>query len=50
MLLTHLVPVQVCDFHLEADQGLHQGDGDVGVQVVTTTLKHRVSKGNKPSI
>lgn len=40
----NLVSVQMHDVHLEADQRLHQGDGDVGVQVVSSAFKHRMSE------
>jgi len=40
----NLVSVQVYDVHLEADQRLYQRDGDVGVQVVPSALKHRMSE------
>lgn len=37
------------DVHLEADQSLHQGDGDVGVQVVSSALEHRMSAERSPA-
>lgn len=43
----NLVTVQMHDVHLKAHQRLHQRDGDVGVQVVSSALKHRMSGGEK---
>lgn len=40
----NLVSVQMFDVHLKADQRLHQGDGDVCVQVVPSAFKHRMSR------
>lgn len=46
-LLKYLVPIQMHDIHLKANQGLHQGDGDIGVQVVSSAFKHRMSKSKR---
>jgi hypothetical protein len=38
----------VVDLHLESGQRVHQGDGDVGVQVVAPSLKLGVRIGPDP--
>lgn len=46
-LIKYLVPIQMHDIHLKANQGLHQGDGDIGVQVVSSAFKHWMSKSRR---
>lgn len=46
-LIKYLVPIQMHDIHLKANQGLHQGDGDISVQVVSSAFKHRMSKSRR---
>lgn len=45
--IKYLVPIQMHDIHLKANQGLHQGDCDIGVQVVSSAFKHRMSKSKR---
>ena len=40
---TNLMSVEVCDFHCEPNQGISEGDGDVGMQGFTPALKNCVS-------
>lgn len=46
-LIKYLVPIQVRDIHLKPHQGLHQGDSDIGIQVISSAFKHRMSKSRK---
>lgn len=39
-----LVSVQMYDIHLKANQCFHQGNGHIGVQVISSAFKHRMSK------
>lgn len=32
--------IQVWDVHLKSDKCLHKRDGNIGVQVITSTLEH----------
>ena len=42
---THQVPIQVFDVHGEPHQSVSERDGHVGVEIVSTTLKHIVPAG-----
>lgn len=46
-LIKYLVSIQMHNIHLKANQGLYEGDGDIGVQVISSAFEQRMSKSRR---